>query len=75
MPHLVLKGCVIDGKKASAGDVIDSIGVDEKNALLAMHRIEEIAVKAPPAETNRSVGLGKSDNPAPRRRGRPRRED
>ncbi len=66
---------MIDGKKASAGDVVDSIGVDEKNALLAMHRIEEIAVKAPPAETNRSVGLGKSDNPAPRRRGRPRRED
>jgi hypothetical protein len=75
LPYLVLKGCVIDGKKASAGDVVDSIGVDEKNALLAMHRIEEVAAKSAPAETNRSVGLEKSDNPAPKRRGRPRRED
>lgn len=66
---------MIDGKKASAGDVVDSIGVDEKNVLLAMGRIEEIAVKAPAAETNRSVGLDKSDNPAPKRRGRLRRED
>lgn len=66
---------MIDGKKTSAGDVVDSIGVDEKNALLSISRIEEIAVKAPAAETNRSVGLGKSDNPAPKRRGRPRRED
>lgn len=75
MPYLVLKSCVIDGEKTSAGDVVDSIGVDEKNALLSMSRIEEIAVKAPVAETNRSVGLDKSDNPAPKRRGRPRRED
>lgn len=66
---------MIDGEKTSAGDVVDSIGVDEKNALLSMSRIEEIAVKAPVAETNRSVGLDKSDNPAPKRRGRPRRED
>ncbi len=75
MPYLVLKGCVIDGKKTSAGDVVDSIGVDEKNALLAMQRIEEVAAKAPPVETNRSVGLDKSDTPAPKRRGRSRRED
>ena len=66
---------MIDGKKTSAGDVVDSIGVDEKNALLSIGRIEEVATKAPPVETDRSVGLGKSDNPAPKRRGRSRRED
>lgn len=66
---------MIDGQKTSAGDVVDSIGVDEKNALLAMRRVEEVAAKAPPVEANRSVGLDKSDSPAPKRRGRPRRED
>ena len=74
MAYLVLKGCVINGQKTSAGDVVDSIGVDEKNTLLAMQRIEEVTVKAAPVETNRSVGLDESDTPTPKRRARSRRE-
>ena len=75
MAYLVLKGCVINGQKTSAGDVVDSIGVDEKNTLLAMQRIEEVTVKAAPVETNRSVGLDESDTPTRKRRARSRRED
>tara|TARA_R110001632_G_scaffold151483_1_gene269081 strand:- start:9012 stop:9239 length:228 start_codon:yes stop_codon:yes gene_type:complete len=75
LAYLVLKGCVINGQKTSAGDVVDSIGVDEKNTLLAMQRIEEVSVKPAPVETNRSVGLEESDGPAPKRRRRIRSAD
>lgn len=75
MPYLILKNCVAAGARRNAGDVVDSIGEDEARSLINMGRVELVEVAAKPVETNRSVGLEVSEEPAPKRRGRPRRED
>lgn len=75
MPYLILKNCVAAGARRSAGDVVDNIGEDEARSLINMGRVELVKVAAKPVETNRSIGLEVSDEPAPKRRGRPRRED
>jgi hypothetical protein len=75
LPYLILKNCVAAGARRNAGDVIDNIGDDEARSLISMGRVELVEVAAKPVETNRSVGLEVSEEPAPKRRGRPRRED
>ena len=73
MSYLVLKSCIANGKRVSAGDIIDNvdIGDAEVRVLLAMGRIERSVAQAEVSgRSNRSVGLTASDAPAPKKRGR-----
>jgi len=66
MPYVILKGCIAAGQRRSAGDVVD-LGPDEANNLVSMGRAAKADAPSPkPAD--RSVGLGKSDAPAVKKR-------
>jgi hypothetical protein len=70
--YLVLKGCLAAGERRVAGDVVGGLGEDEARDLVNMGRLSVVDDPIEPMETNRSVGLSKSEAPTPRRRGRAR---
>lgn len=70
MKYLVLKGTVINGCVAKAGDVVE-VPDSEVKGLISINRISPVAEKK--AETvDRAVGL--DEETKPKRRGRPKKK-
>ena len=66
MKYLILSDTVANKEKVKAGDVVE-LQVDEGRALIGYGKAEEYKGK-PKKETNRSVGLEKSETPKPKKR-------
>tara|TARA_Y100001937_G_scaffold61226_1_gene83885 strand:+ start:605 stop:856 length:252 start_codon:yes stop_codon:yes gene_type:complete len=66
MKYLILSDTVANKEKVKAGDVVE-LHVDEGRALIGYGKAEEYKGK-PKKETNRSVGLEKSEAPKPKKR-------
>ena len=60
MKVVILSDCAVKGEHLTAGSTHD-LADEDASALLAMK-------KAIPAQTNRSVGLEKSEGPKPKKR-------
>ena len=72
MKYLVLKGTVINGESAKAGDVVE-VPENEVKSLLGINRISPVAEKK--AETvDRSVGLDEETKPKRRTRAKKKAE-
>ena len=69
MPYLILKSCIAGGLRRNAGDVVEIDGVEAGN-LVAMGRAEVAPDVEKPKSYDRSVALGGSDAPAPKKRAR-----
>jgi hypothetical protein len=68
MPYIVLKSCVADGARRSAGDILN-LSDDEARSLTAMGRVEYAdAPRQEPIIEDRSVALPQSKVAAPRKR-------
>lgn len=60
MPYLVLKSCVIDNARCSAGDILN-LSDENARSLTAMGRVEYVDAPQPVKEPeDRSVALPKS---------------
>ena len=66
MKYLILSDTVVNKEKVKAGDVVE-LSVDEGRSLVGYGKAEEYKGK-PKKETNRSVGLEKSEAPKPKKR-------
>jgi len=66
MKYLILRDTVVKGDRVSAGDVVD-IDIDLGRQLIGYGKAEENKSKQK-KETNRSVGLEKSETPKPKKR-------
>ena len=66
MKYLILSDTVANKEKVKAGDVVE-LSVDEGRSLVGYGKAEEYKGK-PKKETNRSVGLEKSEAPKPKKR-------
>ena len=66
MKYLILSDTVANKEKVKAGDVVE-LSVDEGRSLVGYGKAEEYKGK-PKKETNRSVGLEKSETPKPKKR-------
>ena len=66
MKILILSNTVVNNEKVKSGDVVD-VEVAEARALIGYGKAEEFKGK-PKKETNRSVGLEKSETPKPKKR-------
>ena len=66
MKYLILSDTVANKEKVKAGDVVE-LHVDEGRSLIGYGKAEEYKGK-PKKETNRSVGLEKSETPKPKKR-------
>ena len=68
MPYIVLKSCIADGAKRSAGDILN-LSNDEAASLTAMGRVEYVDAPQPVKEIeDRAVDLPKSKLTVPRKR-------
>jgi hypothetical protein len=68
MPYLILKSCIADGARRSAGDIIN-LSDDEARGLTAMGRAEYVDAPKPKVEVeDRSVDLPASTTPKMRKR-------
>ena len=66
MKYLILSDTVANKEKVKAGDVVE-LPVDEGRSLIGYGKAEGYKGK-PKKETNRSVGLEKSETPKPKKR-------
>ena len=66
MKYLILTDTVANKEKVKAGDVVE-LPVDEGRSLVGYGKAEEYKGK-PKKETNRSVGLEKSETSKPKKR-------
>ncbi len=66
MKYLILTDTVANKEKVKAGDVVE-LSVDEGRSLVGYGKAEEYKGK-PKKETNRSVGLEKSETSKPKKR-------
>jgi len=66
MKYLILTDTVANKEKVKAGDVVE-LTVDEGRSLVGYGKAEEYKGK-PKKETNRSVGLEKSETSKPKKR-------
>jgi hypothetical protein len=66
MKVIILSDTVANKEKVSAGDIIE-VSSDEAISLISYKKAEEYK-GSPKKETNRSVGLEKSDKPKPKTR-------
>tara|TARA_Y100000114_G_scaffold133722_1_gene133373 strand:+ start:35 stop:286 length:252 start_codon:yes stop_codon:yes gene_type:complete len=66
MKYLILSDTVANKEKVKAGDVVE-LPIDEGRSLVGYGKAEEYKGK-PKKETNRSVGLEKSEIPKPKKR-------
>jgi hypothetical protein len=66
MKYLILSDTVANKEKVKAGDVVE-LPIDEGTSLVGYGKAEEYKGK-PKKETNRSVGLEKSETPKPKKR-------
>jgi hypothetical protein len=64
--YIVLKDLLLKGKRYVASDVIDTIGDEDAKNLLAMGRIEAVAVTPEVKAVDRSVGLSSETKPKKR---------
>ena len=69
MPYLITKPCIAGGQRRNAGDIVELDGVEAGN-LIAMGRADVAPVVEKPKVSDRSVALGSSDIPAPKKRAR-----
>lgn len=69
--YIILKPTVAAGQRRNAGDIVDLSAAEAAN-LLALGRVEVAPAKpkAAPVKADRSVALETSDAPAPKKRGR-----
>jgi len=69
--YIVLKPTVAAGQRRNAGDIVELPAAEAAN-LLSLGRVEVAPEKpkAAPAKADRSVALKTSDAPAPKKRGR-----
>ena len=61
--YIVLKDLMLKGKRYVASDVIETIGDEDAKNLLAMGRIEAVAVTPEVKAVDRSVGLSNETKP------------
>tara|TARA_R110002074_G_scaffold16000_1_gene53965 strand:+ start:2092 stop:2310 length:219 start_codon:yes stop_codon:yes gene_type:complete len=61
--YIVLKDLLLKGKRYVASDVIETIGDEDAKNLLAMGRIEAVAVTPEVKAVDRSVGLSNETKP------------
>ena len=61
--YIVLKDLLLKGKRHVASDVIETIGDEDAKNLLAMGRIEAVAVTPEAKAVDRSVGLSNETKP------------
>tara|TARA_R110002012_G_scaffold313017_1_gene524278 strand:+ start:44 stop:262 length:219 start_codon:yes stop_codon:yes gene_type:complete len=61
--YIVLKDLMLKGKRYVASDVIETIGDEDAKSLLAMGRIEAVAVTPEVKAVDRSVGLSNETKP------------
>tara|TARA_R100001224_G_scaffold66489_1_gene40019 strand:- start:1330 stop:1581 length:252 start_codon:yes stop_codon:yes gene_type:complete len=66
MKYLILSDTVANKEKVKAGDVVE-LHIDEGRSLVGYGKAEEYKGK-PKKETNRSVGLEKSETTKPKKR-------
>ena len=66
MKYLILQNTIANKEKVKAGDVVE-LSIDEGRSLVGYGKAEEYKGK-PKKETNRSVGLEKSETPKPKKR-------
>ena len=66
MKVIILSDTVANKEKVSAGDIIE-VSYDEGISLIS-YKKAEVYEGSPKKETNRSVGLEKSDKPKPKTR-------
>tara|TARA_R100000329_G_scaffold151428_1_gene147512 strand:+ start:7420 stop:7677 length:258 start_codon:yes stop_codon:yes gene_type:complete len=66
MKVLILSDTVANQQRVSAGDVIE-VSYDEARSLISYKKAEEYKGSAK-KESNRSIGLEKSDKPKPKKR-------
>ena len=66
MKYLILSDTVANKEKVKAGDVVE-LPVDEGRSLIGYGKAEEYKGE-PKKETDRSVGLEKSETPKPKKR-------
>ena len=66
MKYLILQDTIANKEKVKAGDVVE-LSIDEWRSLVGYGKAEEYKGK-PKKETNRSVGLEKSETPKPKKR-------
>tara|TARA_R100000234_G_scaffold91182_1_gene59331 strand:- start:188 stop:460 length:273 start_codon:yes stop_codon:yes gene_type:complete len=66
MKYLILTDTVANKAKVKAGDVVE-LSIDEGRSLIGYGKAEEYKGK-PKKETNRSVGLEKSETTKPKKR-------
>ena len=66
MKYLILTDTVANKAKVKAGDVVE-LSIDEGRSLIGYGKAEEYKGK-PKKETNRSVGLEKSETSKPKKR-------
>jgi DNA helicase TIP49 (TBP-interacting protein) len=66
MKYLILTDTVANKEKVKAGDVVE-LSIDEGRSLIGYGKAEEYKGK-PKKETNRSVGLEKSETTKPKKR-------
>ena len=66
MKYLILSDTVVKGDRVKAGDVVE-LNPDERRQLVGYGKAQEYKGK-PKKETNRSVGLEKSETPKPKKR-------
>lgn len=70
--YLVLKSCIILGKRCAVGDVVE-LPASTGNILISMRRVEETSQpKKAPALDDRAIGL--DDETAPKKRGRAKKK-
>lgn len=65
--YLILSDTLADNKKVKAGDVVE-LTDEEGNTLIGYKKAELSTKKESKKESNRSVGLEKSETPSPKKR-------